>query len=65
MESEVQELGGGKAGAVALVAYDHDAHVVTDHFGNVVFAAWVESPSEDVAFERFRFDPIEGGLVRQ
>lgn len=54
VQAELLELGGGEAGAVALVADDHDVRVVAGDLGNVVVTCRVEPPLEDVAVDHNR-----------
>ena len=44
-------MGSGEAGAVALVANDHDVRVVAGDLGNVMIARGIEPPLEDVAID--------------
>ena len=51
MQTDVVEGCGCEAGAVALVAHEHDAIVVARHLRDAVVGQRVESPFECVSFD--------------
>ena len=51
MQTDVVEGGGGEAGAIPLVAHEHDAVVVARHLRDAMVGQRVESPFECVSFD--------------